>query len=192
MTEDTKPIEVPAIGFSTTVNVDGNRQLVFQGYFDQAESDDVVNARIDRIMRLADRQRSIYELPILKEERQKIAEELAQYEQDVAEAEANFNKTQAQFDVQILETQKQAKEMNEAGYNEHVKRGGQGAYKPKGRAEANLRLAETQIENFRKTKEANIAERQQFLDNIKVAIDRRQARLLVLDEKLGDLEKVVS
>jgi hypothetical protein len=55
-----------------------------------------------------------------------------------------------------------------------------------------LRLVETQIENFKKSKETNAAERQQFLDNIQVAISRRQARLLVLDEKIGDLEKVAS
>ena len=192
MTEKAKPIQVPAIGFSTTINVDGNRQIVFQGYFEQDESDDAVNARIDRIMRLADRQRGIYEIPLLKEERQKLRDDVAQAEQDIAEAEANFQKQQAQLDVQILETRQQGETAFKEGYDEHVKRGGQGPYNPKGRAEANARLVETQIANFKQAKETNAAERQQFLDNIQIAISRRQARLLVLDEKIGDLERVAS
>jgi septum formation inhibitor MinC len=192
MTEEAKPIQVPAIGFSTTINVDGNRQIVFQGYFEQDESDDTVNARLDRIMRLADRQRGIYEIPLLKEERQKLRDDVAQAEQDIAEADANFQKQQAQLDVQILEMHGQREEALKEGYAAHAKRGGQGPYKPQGKTEANLRLVETQIENFKKAKETNAAERQQFLDNIQVAISRRQARLLVLDEKIGDLEKVAS
>jgi hypothetical protein len=185
-------IKVPAIGFSTTINIDGNRQMVFQGYFEQDEDDVLVNARIDRIMRLADRQRSVYDIPVLKEERAKLLEEVAQYDEDVGTAEIEFQKSQAALDVQILELRNQADNFTKQGYDEHVKRGGVGAYKPKGRAASNLTLMDTQVEQIKATKEANAAERKQFQDTVGVAVKRRQDRLKVLEEKIADLEKVLT
>ena len=43
--------------------------------------------------------------------------------------------------------------------------------------------------DYRKQKESNAAERKAFLDNIKVAVDRRIARIALLDEKIAELEK---
>ena len=55
---------VPAIGFSITVDVSSGRQMVLQGFFPDDEPDAAVNARLDRALRFADRQRSRYEIPV--------------------------------------------------------------------------------------------------------------------------------
>ena len=183
-------IKVPAIGFSTTINVDGNRQIVFQGYFEQDESDPTVNARIDRIMLLADRQRAKYSLPDLQAARDKIARELAQYEEDIATAEVEYKKTQAAIDVQILEYGKQREKVHNEGAAAHNARGGAGVYKPKGATAAGLANIEKALEVAADQKKHNDAERAQFLDNTRIAIERRQKELPLLDKQIADLERL--
>lgn len=181
----------PAIGFSITANVDGNRQIVFQGFFEQDEDDTVANARLDRVMRLTDRQRALYELPTLKAERQKYISELAQYEEDVATAEVEYKKAQAAVDVQILEFNANKQEAKEAGYAAHIKGGRQGAYVPKGATERSIALAEQSIENAKAEKLKNDAEREQFLQSVAIAVQRREVEVAKLNEKIGDLEKAL-
>jgi chromosome segregation ATPase len=186
-----EPIKVPAIGFSITANIDGNRQTVFQGFFDENEDDKTVNKRIDRVMRLVDRQRSIYEIPGLKEELLKLTDELAQYNEDVDKAEGEFQKAQATLDVQVVEVQQTRAKEEEAGRADHARSGKLGSYKPGGNRARNLELCQKQIEDIKKQKETNAAERQQFLDNIKISIERRQARIEILKVKIADLEQAL-
>jgi seryl-tRNA synthetase len=183
-----EPIKVPAIGLSITANIDGNRQVVFQGFFDENEEDKAVNRRVDRIMRLVDRQRSIYEIPGLREELQKLTDELDQYNEDVGKAEAEFNKAQALLDVQIIEVQKTRAKDYEAGREEHARAGKMGSYKPAGNRARNLEICDKQLDDIKKQKETNAAERQQFLDNIQVSIERRTARIAILQDKIAALE----
>jgi len=183
-------IQVPAIGFSTTVNVDGDRQMVFQGYFEQGEPDDVVNARIDRIMLLADRQRSKYKLPALREELQKLTDELAQYKQDVDEAELNFQKAQAGLDIQIVELMAQKANLHNEGAASHAARGKVSPYKPAGHVASSLQNIEKQVADLKDRKASNEAEKKVHYDNVVIAIDRRQARVQVLQEQIADLERL--
>ena len=180
---------VPAIGFSITVDVSSGRQMVLQGFFPDDEPDAAVNARLDRALRFADRQRSRYEIPVLAEERAKLRDELAQYKEDTELAEANFVKAQATFDVQILESNQQIQKLMDEGEADGLRRGKVGSYKPQGVRKHNIDLIKTQIEDYKKQKESNAAERKAFLDNIKVAVDRRIARIALLDEKIAELEK---
>lgn len=180
---------VPAIGFSVTVDISQGRQMVLQGFFPDDEPDANVNARLDRALRFADRQRAKYEVPVLAEERAKMEDELAQYDEDVALAEDNFQKSQATFDVQILETQNQIRRTIEDGEDKARRAGKIGAYKPQGQTAHNIEIAKQQLKDYASQKEKNAAERQGFLDNIKIAIDRRKARIALLDEKIAELEK---
>lgn len=180
---------VPAIGFSVTVDISQGRQMVLQGFFPDDEPDEAVNARLDRALKFADRQRAKYEVPVLAEERAKLRDELAQYDEDVAVAEENFQKSQATFDVQILETQGQIRRTMDEGETKARSAGKIGAYKPQGQTKHNIEIAKKQIEDYAAQKEKNVAERESFLNNIKIAIDRRKARIALLDEKIADLEK---
>lgn len=182
--------KVPAIGFSVTANVDGDRQVVFQGYFEQAEDDAVVNARIDRIMALTDRQRSKYKLPGLREEQRKLADELAQYKQDVDEAELNFNKAQATLDVQALELGKNRARIHNDGLQQHNVLGKSGSYVPKGAAAASLANLDKALEEVKDRKTTNEAEKKVHLDNVSIAINRRHARLALLEQEIADLERL--
>ena len=180
---------VPAIGFSITVDISSGRQMVLQGFFPDEEPDADVNARLDRALRFADRQRAKYEIPVLAEERAKLRDELAQYKEDTELAEANYHKAQSTFVIQILEAQKQANEIRDKGEAEALKRGKVGPYRPQGATAHNIDMIKKQIEDYKLQKENNSAERKAFLDNIKIAVDRRVARIQQLDEKIEELEK---
>lgn len=182
--------KVPAIGFSVTANIDGDRQVVFQGYFEQAEDDVTVNARIDRIMALTDRQRSKYKLPGLKEEHRKLTDELAQYKQDVDEAEVNFAKAQATLDVQMLEHGKNRAKLVNDGVASHNARGKVGDYEPKGALAASIRNIDMAMQEAKDRKVHNEAEKKVHLDNVAIAINRRHARLALLEQEIADLERL--
>jgi hypothetical protein len=183
---------VPAIGFSMTVDISQGRQMVLQGFFPHDESDEAVNARLDRALSFADRQRSKYEIPVLSEERAKLRDELAQYEEDVALAEENFKKSQATFDVQILEAQGEIRRIEEEGAAKAMRSGKVGGYKPQGQTAHNISIIKKQIEDYAKQKEGNVAERENFLNNIRISIERRMARIAMLDEKIAELEKALT
>lgn len=183
-------IQVPAIGFSTTVNVDGDRQMVFQGYFEQDEADSVVNARIDRIMALADRQRSKFKLPGLREELQKLTDELAQSDQDIAEAELNFQKAQAALDIQTVELSGRRANLNNDMASAHRAMGKSGDYVPKGAAKSSLDNIDTALKEIQERKVKNEAERKFHRDNVEVNIKRRHARVAMLQEQIAGLERL--
>ena len=81
---DTATSATPAIGYSITANIDGNRRIVFQHFVAADEDDASVNANLDRIMGLVDRQRARYEIPGLAEELETLTNTMAQYEEDRA------------------------------------------------------------------------------------------------------------
>ena len=115
---DSRPAQ-PAIGYSITVDVAPGRQMVFQHFVGDDESDATVSQRIDRLMAFADRQRARYELPDIAEELLKMNDEIAQLEQDRAEAELRHGVANKSFDNELARMAVKAQTTQEDGYNDH-------------------------------------------------------------------------
>lgn len=180
---------VGVIGYSITANIDGNRQMVFQHFVPQDATDDQVNADLDRIMRLIDRQRSVYELPELREELHKLSEEIAQYNEDmVTQAEVNFGKAQAELHVQLETLQKDHKKVFDEAYAAFRNNGRQGQFEPKGQTKANLERLDAGIRQITEQLGKNAAERDFFQKNTQANIERRLARIDMLKAKIAERE----
>lgn len=185
-------VQQPAIGYSITANIGGERQIVFQHFVGADENDAQVHKALDRINKLIDRMRSQYSLPDLKAERDKYLAEIAQYEEDVAVAQSNHDVAQASLDVQIEEAGRTAKTIFDDSYAEHVKSGRQGEYKPKGQTKMQLDRADAAVREAVAAKVKNDAERQQFLDNVGASIEVRRKNVAILNEKIADAEKAIT
>lgn len=184
-------VQAPAIGYSIIANLGGDRQITVQ-HFVAAEDDDAkVNAAIDRIMRVINRQQAIGQLPELRAARDKYASELAQYEEDVGVAEASHQRALAELDVKRASLEAAAKEVFDTAYKDFMASGKQGDFKPGGSAKSAIdasKRAVAEVDNDRKKLEA---EKAQFVTNIEVSIKRRQEELAKLNTQIEELEKVI-
>jgi Zn-dependent oligopeptidase len=188
-----QPKGVSVIGYSVTANIDGQRQMVFQHFVAQDATDEEVNRDLDRIMRLVDRQRAIYELPDMRDELEKLSDEIAQYTEDkTTSAEANFRKAQAEIDVQLETMQADEKRVREEAYDAFRKSGRQGQFEPKGHVKAQLERLAVGIREAINAKAKNESERDFYVQNIDGNIQRRRERIALLQEKIAAREKVAT
>ena len=97
-----EPVEkVIAAGVNIVVTLPEGRQISFSTGFEGDESDQVVNARFDRIFRLADRQRARYEIDELEAEIAEHDASVAALEKNRAEIDKRHEINQASNQVQI-------------------------------------------------------------------------------------------
>lgn len=159
------PAEEPVVKayatmFQIVIGLSDNRQISFNSGFESDEDDAAVNARMDRIMRIADRQRAKYEIPeLLKDiaKRQEVIDNLTedrkrvdeQYEKDMASmgasmaelerrCTADVEASNAEANARILEVRGRAEKIRDEAQDDWQKRGNLGAYKPQGTAKAAL------------------------------------------------------
>jgi hypothetical protein len=188
----------PAVGFSVTTNLDGNRQIVMQGFFAAATPADEANAVLDRVLALADRQRARYELPEVEEELRKHKDALAQFEEDRARVELDFTRDQARREVEIAEMEKvrdeerakhladfnanilkvqgHREEQYKLGLDAHVRGGRGGSYVPRGHDKANLDRVDSQIKALGEARDAAMAKWDEGYETVLAAAREEKAK----------------
>jgi hypothetical protein len=187
----TEAVKAPAIGYSVTCNLDGNRQIVFQCFVDQDEDDASVNAKLDRVLRFSDRQRARYELVDMAKEIDELTKTLDQFDIEKGRVEENFQKAQASFDLQIMELRAQAKDLQTKGYNEHAASGRKGDYVPRGATAAQLANIEVAIADADRQKTEQVEARAAALANTATNMDNRKRRIAELKAKMDEARKLV-
>jgi len=160
----TREVVGMAVGF--TIGLADDRQVTFQTGFAEDEPDSVVNARFDRIMALADRQKAKYELVKLREELETHQRAQVRLNEDLERVEAEFHKSQAQLDVQILQYQHEKSKLEQEVYQSNVASGRSGSRKPSGHVAVSIERVQAGIESAKADKEKNIAEREQHRDSV--------------------------
>lgn len=169
-----------ATAFSVVVGLTGNAQMTFQSGFDEDEPDAAVNARMDRIMRLALRQKAIAEIPEIEADLLKQRETLSQFQEDLARIEDDHARQQAkrqiELDTRVHSREEERKKfqaeidgvilkLNEAkqdqwneGAAEAQRSGRMGAYKPAGVRASNIAKIEKELEKAKAHREAALAD----------------------------------
>lgn len=179
ITDDTPVQKVIATGFSLVVNLAGERQITFQSGYEGDEDDASINARLDRMMAFADRQKAIYQIPEIEDELFKHRETLANFIEDRDRIEANHVKAQAEREAQIaaLDGELRAEAVADAkekvnveilhaqdlrnaeikrGQEDWQKHGKLGAYKPAGAVKANVDRCNEAIERYEKLRDEEV------------------------------------
>lgn len=182
----------PAIGYSITANVNGDRQVVFQHFVDQETSVADQNAMIDRIMDAIDRQQARYRIPELRTERNKLEAELLMAERDLAAVDLDY---QARVEVRnraVADLQSAKKGEHDAGYAEHTSSGRRGSYEPVGHRKQRINAIEAEEKALIEAAARDDAERQVARSNLEKNNELRRLRMKQIDEELAELQAKVS
>lgn len=185
------PAPAPALGYSVTANLGGDRQLVVQCFVGSDETLSAMHGKFDRAMALIDRQKAKYSIGDLKKERAKLTQELAQGTQDLADVDANFDKAQAGLDIQAGELNRQSEAIFNDAYEKFGGSGRQGVFKPTGHAKANLERIDAAAGQVRDLKAKNEAERAQHRQGFLASQQVRQVRVGLLNDEIAELEALI-
>ena len=185
------PAPAPALGYSVVVNLDGNRQLTMQCFVAEDEPAEVVNAKLDRVFAVIDRQKARYDIVGEREELEKESAALAQFEEDLARVDADFEKAQAGLREQVVEMTTQKTQALEGGYNQHNAAGRRGEYVPSGHTKQTVNAAEAALRNVAETLHKNEAERDQHRLGVEISIDRYHKAIAARKERIATLEKTL-
>lgn len=97
-----------ATAFSIVVGLSDNMQITFQSGFGTDETDAAINDRIDRLVRVAERQRAIAQIDKLEKDLVQQTEMLAQFREDYDRIDLQTQQTIAQREVE-LDTRREQK-----------------------------------------------------------------------------------
>lgn len=192
MGEPLPPTQVVALGYSIVGSISDKAQITFHHAIAEDESDADVNAKLDRIMGFIDRQVSKYEAPGLRKELADLEDKLMLVDGDMATSEANYQKAQADIDVQVETYQSEIKRINNVGYERHRTSGRGGSYTPRGTDAQAIAASEAGLQKAAQMKANNEAERGLFLSNIDTNKQRMAARVEFLKGKLAEIDKLVT
>jgi len=182
----------PAIGYSIVANLPGDRQVTVQCFVAEDEENEAVNKRLDRAFGFLDRQKARYEIPEIKDKIEEQEATLAQMERDLAAADEAFEKSQAELDIGMKTAVDTRDSFVQRGYNEHVASGRRGEYEPRGSDKARIDQHQSVIADYTAQKEKNIAEREQYRNNIVVGKRRYEAAIARDKEKLAEKEALLA
>lgn len=180
LVEDAPVVKVVATAFSLVVGLTPDKQLTFQSGFEGDEPDEVINLRMDKMLRLADRIRSRYEIPEAEEELAKQQETVSnlrfdldrldkQHEHDQAARQvelaeldtlcaADIKETEEAVNLEILNIQKTRESVHASGLAAHQKSGRMGSYVPAGAAKSDLAKCDQALETMKTLRETRVAE----------------------------------
>lgn len=152
--------KVVASGFTIVVGLTNDRQMTFQSGYEGDEDDSSIYARMQRMMKFADRLKATYEIPEIEEELFKHRETLANFIEDKTRADAEHVKNQAdrqvqidtlvsirdeerkkqiaKMDAEILVLQEMRSERWNLGLERHRKSGRSGSYDPRGKDKVDI------------------------------------------------------
>lgn len=184
-------VATPAIGFSITANLGGERQIVFQHFVGQDEDDKTVNARLDRLMMFVDRLKAKTDLPELRDELAKLETTLAQFEEDRARLETEHVAAQARLDLQGNTLAKDIDKLLREGEAAFRAAGRQGAYTPQGLAKASIERVQFGLNQVTEEKARASAERDQALANMAISVKRYSEHIETLKAKIAEREKAI-
>lgn len=193
------PVEkVIASAVNIVVGLAPDRQITFSTGFEGDEPDAVINARFDRIMRMADRLKGHYEIPDIEEDLAKSREALRNLRVDLERIDRQHDHDQAarrvqiaemdrlcaediaeavkMADGQILGAQKNKQAAHDRGMEDHRRSGKVGSYVPRGAAKADMAKCDEALASFVKLRDSES-------ERLTAEYARRKAALEVEIEK---------
>ena len=167
----------PALGFSIVANLGDNRQITCQCFVDVDEDLPVIHARIDKVQSVIDRQRARYEIADITKERETAAKTLQRAKDDLARVEGEFQATMAENDRRLVDIAQSISEINTAAAE-------RGRGSPAGADKSRVATLERERKEIAAIKDKNNAERDQYLQNVLVSIERFEEAVADCDRRL--------
>jgi hypothetical protein len=185
---------VPAVDISIVATLAGDRQVQIRTAFLQETAEPEANAILDRLFRVADRQKARYEIDDLRDKlygERGVARGHADLEADFERVEKEHAKAQADRDVQIAELKATRDGAYEDGYNAHRRSGRAGDYEPKGGLKATLGRLDAQIKSLEEQKTKADNEREAHMKGVEINRERFKSETERLEGELAKRLKLI-
>lgn len=181
----------PAIGVSIIANVGSSAQITLQTFFGRETPDAEANALIDRLMSFSSRQKAAAEIPDLEAELDKHERSLAQFDEDKARLDAEFERDQAVRQVQVEELTAHRTKLHDTAYENHVKTGRSAEFEVKGHIKANISRCDQEIVRIKAAMQKAVAERDLALQNLGTSRTRFVTEIEAIKNKLETRRRLV-
>lgn len=163
-----------AIGYSVAVNMGGDRQMTVQCFVGEDEPDAAINAKMDKVFRIVDRQKARYDLDKEYKEFEEIGRHLRNFLNAIPIAEKNAQFQTAALAVELNAKQEARKEVFDGAYSQHVANHRRGEFKPGGALNGRLAAMDSEIQKVKDKIAAIPADTQQNKDVTLVNIRKYQ------------------
>lgn len=187
-----RPVDVPALGISVQAQAGDRRTIIIQTHMSRDDSEEDVNALLDRLQRVIDRQQASYDLDAEMEGFNKVGQTLRLNIDGLPIAEANKKKELAALAVKLQEFETSRESEYQDGYAEWTKRGGRGKYEPKGHLRNRLAALDAEIDRAKAAIKAKPADEDQnrqavmkTIAHFQEDLRKRRARINHLHTLLG-------
>lgn len=180
---------VPAVDISIVSTLAGDRQIQMRTAILQETGEAEANEILDRLFRLADRQKARYELDGLVEKlegERGLRPMLKQFTEDALKLAEDHEKAQAKRKEQIAELNRAGEERFKVVYDDARKRGVQGDIEPRGSEKANLKRIKDQIASISAEMHKAEEEHKAAVGNLQQNVARYTEGIVQLE---GEIEK---
>lgn len=177
--------DAAALGYSIVANLGDNRQITAQCFVASDAPLAEINAQIDKVQAVLDRQRAKYSIKDLIEERKQQATTLQRAEDDLARVEGEFKTQQATLNTRLGLLAEEVKQIDDAAYAKGRSGGAVGHEK----ARRNALVAE-QAE-IQSAMEKAREERGQHHHNVVISIARFREAVADSDRRIAEFEALI-
>lgn len=178
--------QAPAIGMSVVMNMPGDRQATLQCFVAQEDGEVAANDLLDRMFRIADRQRARYELSDFEQELEKHRRMLANFTEDFARIEKDFALKKVEREEEAAALVEEADSIRAADYERHTKTGREGeTYKPQGHVKQNIDTKKAAAAQIKIGLEKLEAERIVAMDGIRNSQERFRTEISRLEKEVA-------
>lgn len=181
----------PALGMSVVMNMPGDRQATLQCFVAQEDGEEAANELLDRMFRVADRQRARYELVDLEDQLEKHERELFNFEEQFARVEKEHARRKVEKEEEIVARQEEIDSIRADGYEKWTKSGRQGEYEPQGGTKQSIEVKRAAVKQAKAEIDKMDAERAQELAGIGESKARFNREILRIKKEIVKRKKML-
>lgn len=184
-TETGEVRQAPAVGMSVVMNMPGDRQATLQCFVAQEDGEQAANDLLDRMFRIADRQRARYELGDFEQELEKHRRMLANFTEDFARIEKDFALKKVEREEEAAALLEEAASIRKEDFEKFSKSGRQGKYEPVGHCKSVIERKKEAAHNIKLGLDKLEAERVVAMDGIRNSQERFSTEIARLEKEVA-------
>ncbi len=161
--------EVPAIDITVAMNVGASAQVTLRTFIDRNADDASANLILDKMFRLAERQKARADIEDLEREIRQHQVTQEQFEKAFQETRHRKAAEKVTRDTQVEEYLRQIADLTGSSEDAWIKSGRHGTYAPKGQTKHNIDVLQGQIEKIKADQVKSDEDDEQYLKQVEDA-----------------------
>jgi hypothetical protein len=180
----------PVVAVTITCNLGGERQMSLAAHFERDMPAEQQNEILDRVMKVADRQKARYDLDKEEENFKIVGLNTRNAILAISAGEATANSQIERLKIELAAKIEAREEVFKAAYDAHATSGRRGTFEPKGVILQKLNLADSEIGKTRAALEAAPADAAQHRAQLVGSIQRNQEDMRIRRKRINELRGI--